>query len=62
MGAGGRHLAWVVHKLAKDIARALAERDMRQWLANHGADRMNMTQPEFASLRAERERLIKSAP
>jgi len=38
----------VVDKLAKDIARVLAAPDMRHWLAKHGADRMSMTQPEFA--------------
>jgi tripartite-type tricarboxylate transporter receptor subunit TctC len=56
----------VVDKLAKDIARALAEPDMREWLAKHGADPMNMTQPEFARfVQSESEsatRLIKSAP
>ncbi len=40
--------AGVVDKLAKDIARALAAPDLREWLAKHGADPMNMTQPEFA--------------
>ena len=40
--------AGVVDKLAKDIARALAAPDMRDWLAKHGADPMSMTQPEFA--------------
>jgi tripartite-type tricarboxylate transporter receptor subunit TctC len=40
--------AGVVNKLAKDIARALAAPDLREWLAKHGADPMNMTQPEFA--------------
>jgi tripartite-type tricarboxylate transporter receptor subunit TctC len=57
--------ARVVDKLSKDIARALAEPDMREWLANHGALPMNMTQPEFARfVRSESEsaaRLIKSA-
>lgn len=38
----------VVDKLAKDIARALATPEMRAWLEEHGADRMSMTQPEFA--------------
>jgi tripartite-type tricarboxylate transporter receptor subunit TctC len=56
----------VVDKLAKDIARALAEPNMREWLAKHGADQMNMTQPEFArfvhSESASAARLIKSAP
>jgi tripartite-type tricarboxylate transporter receptor subunit TctC len=40
--------AAVVDKLAKDIARALATPEMRDWLAKHGADPMSMTQPEFA--------------
>jgi tripartite-type tricarboxylate transporter receptor subunit TctC len=56
----------VVDKLANDIARALAEPDMRQWLAKHGAAPMNMTPPEFARfVHSESEsaaRLIKSAP
>ena len=40
--------AGVVDKLAKDITRALATRDLRDSLAKHGADPMSMTQPEFA--------------
>ncbi|HXY48893.1 MAG TPA: tripartite tricarboxylate transporter substrate-binding protein [Terriglobales bacterium] len=40
--------AGVVDKLAKDIARALATPDMRDWLVTHGGDPMSMTQPEFA--------------
>ena len=40
--------AGIVDKLAKDIARALAAPDMRDSLAQHGADAMSMTQPEFA--------------
>ena len=40
--------AGVVDKLAKDIARALATPELRDWLANHGAEPMSMTQPEFA--------------
>ena len=40
--------AGVVGKLAKDIARALAAPDLRDWLAKHGADPMSMTQSEFA--------------
>ncbi len=40
--------ARVVDKLATDIARVLAAPDMRDWLAKHGADPMNMTQSEFA--------------
>jgi tripartite-type tricarboxylate transporter receptor subunit TctC len=40
--------AEVVDKLAKDITRALARPDLRDWLVKHGGDPMNMTQPEFA--------------
>ena len=40
--------AGVVDKLSKDIARALAAPDFREWLAKHGADPMSMSQPEFA--------------
>jgi tripartite-type tricarboxylate transporter receptor subunit TctC len=40
--------AGVVDKLAKDIARALALPDLREWLAKHGTEPMSMTQPEFA--------------
>jgi tripartite-type tricarboxylate transporter receptor subunit TctC len=40
--------AGVVDKLSKDIARALAAPDLREWLAQHGADPMSMSQPEFA--------------
>ncbi|MGH2395765.1 MAG: Bug family tripartite tricarboxylate transporter substrate binding protein [bacterium] len=39
--------AGVVDHLAKDIGRALAAPDLRDWLAKHGADPMSMTQPEF---------------
>jgi len=38
----------VVDKLAKDIARALAAPDLRDWLARHGGDPMSMAQAEFA--------------
>ena len=38
--------AVVIDKLVKDIARAIPE--MRDWLAEHGADPMSMTQAEFA--------------
>ena len=39
--------ARVVDKLAKDVARALAAPDLHEWIAQHGADPMSMTQPEF---------------
>ena len=38
----------VVNKLSRDIARVLAGPDLRDWIAKHGGERMNMTQPEFA--------------
>ena len=40
--------AGVADKLGKDIARVMAAPEMRAWLEEHGADRMSMTQPEFA--------------
>jgi len=40
--------AGVVEKIAKDIARTLARPDVRDELAQRGADPMSMTQPEFA--------------
>lgn len=38
----------VVNKLSTDIARVLAGPDLRDWIAKHGGEPMNMTQPEFA--------------
>ena len=40
--------AGVVDKLVKDIGRVLAGQSLRDWLAKHGGEPMNMTQPEFA--------------
>ena len=40
--------AGVVDKLVKDIGRVLAGQDLRDWIAKHGGEPMNMTQPEFA--------------
>jgi tripartite-type tricarboxylate transporter receptor subunit TctC len=40
--------AEVVNRLAKDIGRALAAPDVRNRLAKHGAEPLNMTQAEFA--------------
>lgn len=40
--------AAVVDQLGKDIAQVIAGPELGKWLAEHGADRMNMTQPEFA--------------
>lgn len=37
----------IVDQLAKDIARVLATPALRDWLAAHGAERMNMTRTEF---------------
>jgi tripartite-type tricarboxylate transporter receptor subunit TctC len=38
----------VLDKLSKDILRALAVPELRDWLAKHGGEPMNMTQVEFA--------------
>jgi tripartite-type tricarboxylate transporter receptor subunit TctC len=40
--------AGVVNKLSKDIGRALAGPDLRDWVTKHGGEPMSMTQPEFA--------------
>jgi len=40
--------AEIVDKLSKDIGHVLQTPDMRDWFMQHGADVMNMTQPEFA--------------
>lgn len=40
--------AGVVNKLSRDIARVLAEPDLRDWIAKHGGEPMSMTQSEFA--------------
>jgi tripartite-type tricarboxylate transporter receptor subunit TctC len=40
--------AGVVDKLAKAIACAMGEPDLLEWIAKHGGDPVNMTQPEFA--------------
>jgi tripartite-type tricarboxylate transporter receptor subunit TctC len=38
----------VVDKLATDIGVAMSTPALRQWVAEHGADPLSMTQPEFA--------------
>jgi tripartite-type tricarboxylate transporter receptor subunit TctC len=48
--------ARIVDTLAKDIARALAAPDLRDWLAKHGGEPMSMTQPEFARFVASESR------
>jgi tripartite-type tricarboxylate transporter receptor subunit TctC len=57
--------AGVVDKLAKDIARVFAAPELRTWLEEHGADRMSMTQPEFARFVLKEsesaERIVKAA-
>ena len=40
--------AETVDKLSKDIRHVLQTPDMRDWFRQHGADVMNMSQPEFA--------------
>ena len=56
--------AEVVDKLSKDIGRALAGPDLRDWVTKHGGEPMSMMQPEFARfVQAESEsaaRLISS--
>ena len=37
----------VVDKLANDVGRVLTGPDLREWIANHGGEPMNMTHPEF---------------
>jgi tripartite-type tricarboxylate transporter receptor subunit TctC len=39
----------VIEKIAKDIARALSAADLKEWIVNHGAETMSMTQTEFTS-------------
>jgi tripartite-type tricarboxylate transporter receptor subunit TctC len=55
----------VVDRIAKDIALALTGQDLRDWVATHGGEPMNMKQPEFARfVQSESEnaaRLIKAA-
>ena len=55
----------VVDKLASDFARVLDAPDWRDWLLEHGAERMSMTQPEFARFVLKEsesaERIIKAA-
>jgi tripartite-type tricarboxylate transporter receptor subunit TctC len=47
----------VVDKLTKDVARALAGQDLRDWVAKHGGEPMSMTQPVFARfVQSESER------
>jgi tripartite-type tricarboxylate transporter receptor subunit TctC len=57
--------AVVVKKLGKDIGRVLAGHDLRDWIAKHGAEPMNMTQPEFArfvlSESESAEQIVKAA-
>jgi tripartite-type tricarboxylate transporter receptor subunit TctC len=38
----------VVKKLSRDIASVLAGPDLRDWIAKHGGEPLNMTQSEFA--------------
>ena len=40
--------AKVVDKLATDIGAAMSSPSLREWVAEHGADRLSMTQSEFA--------------
>jgi tripartite-type tricarboxylate transporter receptor subunit TctC len=40
----------VVDQLATDVARVLATPALRDWMAEHGAERMNMTRADFTRL------------
>ena len=55
----------VVNKLSRDIARVLAGQELHDWVAKHGGEPMNMSQPEFAHfVQSESEsaaQLIKAA-
>jgi tripartite-type tricarboxylate transporter receptor subunit TctC len=55
----------VVDKIAKGVARAFAEQDLRDWVAKHGGEPISMTQPEFVRfVQTESQsaaRLIKAA-
>jgi tripartite-type tricarboxylate transporter receptor subunit TctC len=57
--------AGVVDKLAMDIGRVLAGPDLRDWVAKHGGEPMDMTQPEFARFVLKEsesaQRIIKAA-
>jgi tripartite-type tricarboxylate transporter receptor subunit TctC len=37
----------VVDEIAKGVARAFAEQDLRDWVAKHGGEPISMTQPDF---------------
>lgn len=55
----------VVDKIAKGVARAFADQDLRDWVAKHGGEPISMTQPEFVRfVQSESQsaaRLIKTA-
>jgi len=57
--------AKVVDRLATDIGAAMSTSALREWVAEHGADPLSMTQPEFAQfVQSESEsaaRIIKEA-
>ena len=57
--------AKVVDKLAMDIGVGMSTPALREWVAEHGADPLSMTQPEFArfvlSESESAERIIKEA-
>lgn len=57
--------AKVVDKLAMDIGVGMSTSALREWVAEHGADPLSMTQPEFArfvlSESESAERIIKEA-
>jgi tripartite-type tricarboxylate transporter receptor subunit TctC len=63
--APARTPAKVVDKLSTDIGVAMSTSALRKWVAEHGAEQLSMTQPEFAQfVQSESEsaaRIIKEA-
>jgi tripartite-type tricarboxylate transporter receptor subunit TctC len=63
--APARTPAKVVDKLSTDIGVAMSTSALREWVAEHGAEQLSMTQPEFAQfVQSESEsaaRIIKEA-
>jgi hypothetical protein len=63
--SGPMHAANYAQHHRNDLPRVLASPELRTWLEEHGAERVSMTQPEFARFvlkEAESaERIIKEA-
>ena len=53
----------VIDKVSKDVARVLATPDLRAWVAQHGAEPMGMTRPEFTRfVQSEAESAVRLNP